>query len=73
MKVTIPFVWLMLAIGLVEASSRHAQRGVSAHGRLLRNRRTPIEAPLERRDAPKKRCKPKASVSTFSSILMLSY
>ncbi|KAI0093248.1 hypothetical protein BDY19DRAFT_903019 [Irpex rosettiformis] len=71
MKVTIPFVWLVLAVGLAEASSVHAERDLGAHARLAaRHRRSPIEAPaFERRgnSSSNKRCKPKASPSSSSA------
>ncbi|KAI0341952.1 lysozyme-like protein [Trametopsis cervina] len=68
MKVTIALTWLVVAAGLVEASSIHAHRGVSAHSRRARQQREHIEPQLKRRDPSKKRCKPKAATSAPSVI-----
>ena len=68
MKLSAPFVYLVIAIGVVEASSSHAQeRGLSGHAlhaRIAKEHRTVVEPSLKRRaDGSKKRCKPRATTS----------
>lgn len=69
MKVTIPFVWLVLAVGLAEASSVHAERDLRAHARLAAKHRSLLD-PLvfERRgNSSNKRCKAKGSATSSSA------
>ena len=72
MKLSIPFAYLVLAIGIAEASSHHAQEGGlvdrSLHARIGKGHGSlvkPLKPGVKRRgNDSKRRCKPRPSVRT---------
>ncbi|KIP04207.1 glycoside hydrolase family 23 protein [Phlebiopsis gigantea 11061_1 CR5-6] len=66
MKLTAPFVWLVLAVGIAEAAYPHAEGGLLErsrhHARLSNQHRDLVDGRTRnRRDSTSKRCKPRTT------------